>query len=227
MAAIIWDAPGTRRIEAGVDRCVLYLLDGSGAYANGVAWNGITEITEKPAGADLTDLYADNIKYASLRAAETFGATIGAYTYPDEFAECDGELEVVDGLRLGQQARKSFGLCYRTMVGDDQHEDVSGGSYKLHLLYGLSANPSERAFNTINDSPDAMTFSWDISSNPVLSGIVGAKPVSCITIDSAKVTNSEYLLALETVLYGDTTTDPRLPTPAEVKNLLTRGTVNS
>lgn len=220
---IQWDQVGERIFETGLDRGVLYVSKDETPYAKGVPFNGLTEMTEKPSGAEATDLFADNIKYASLRAAETFGATMGAYTYPDEFAECDGSVEPAKGVFLGQQMRKAFGLSYRTMVGDDQHEAADKG-YKLHLLYGMTASPSERAYNTINDSPDATTFSWELTSNPV--PVQGHKPVSCLTIDSTKV-KPEKLQQLEEILYGKAAgpsgepaaVEARLPMPDEVIEL--------
>lgn len=225
---IVWDALGERLFETGLDRGVLYTQKQTDPYGTGVPFNGLTEMTEKPAGAELTDLFADNIKYASLRAAETFGATMGAFCYPEEFAECDGSIAAESGVYLGQQARKPFGLCYRTMIGDDQHDGADKG-YKLHLLYGLSASPSERAYNPINDSPDATTFSWELSSTPI--SVVGYKPVSNITIDSTKA-DSAKLAALEVILYGTAAVgtqgtqgytaavDARLPMPSEVLTLM-------
>lgn len=231
---IVWDALGERLFETGLDRGVLYVAKDTDPYGTGVPFNGLMEMTEKPTGAELTDLFADNIKYASLRAAETFGATIGAYCYPDEFAECDGSVEVEEGVYFGQQARKPFGLCYRTLIGDDQHDSADKG-YKLHLLYGLSAAPAERAYNPINDSPDATTFSWELVSTPVV--VTGRKPVSCITIDSTKATTGK-LAALEVILYGTAAVDAvgtvdeqgyvaavpavdaRMPMPSEVLTLM-------
>lgn len=234
MFKTIWDAIGERLYETGLDRGVLYTAVQSDPYGKGTAFNGLTEMTEKPAGAELTDLFADNIKYASLRAAETYGATMGAYTYPEEFNECDGSVAAEEGVYLGQQTRKPFGFSYRTLIGDDQHDSADKG-YKLHLLYGLSAAPSERAYNPINDSPDATTFSWELSSTPVV--VTGYKPVSCITIDSTKV-DSVKLTALEQILYGTpaveavgtsgeqgyvapvAAVEARLPMPTEVLTLM-------
>jgi hypothetical protein len=231
---VVWDALGERLYEAGLDRGVLYTQKLTDPYGNGVPFNGLTEMTEKPSGAELTDLFADDIKYASIRAAETFGATMGALCYPDEFAECDGSVEAEDGVYLGQQTRKPFGLCYRTKIGDDQHDSADKG-YKLHLLYGLSAAPSERAYNPINDSPDATTFSWEISSTPI--AVAGYKPVSNITIDSTKA-DATKLAALEAILYGTAAADAvgevgqegyvaavaavdaRMPMPSEVLALM-------
>lgn len=217
-----WDAIGERNWEAGLDRGVLYTATMSDPYGKGVPFNGLTEMTEKPGGAELTDLWADNIKYASIRSAETFGATMGAYTYPPEFEECDGSVEVIPGVFIGQQDRKPFGFSYRTLIGDDQHEGANKG-YKLHLLYGMSAQPSERARNPINDSPDATTFSWELNSTPV--AVTGYKPVSHLTIDSTKA-DADKLADLEEILYGTAAenegeaVEARLPLPAEVFTLM-------
>lgn len=217
-----WDAIGERNWEAGLDRGVLYTATMSDPYGKGVPFNGLTEMTEKPGGAELTDLWADNIKYASIRSAETFGATMGAYTYPPEFEECDGSVEVIPGVFIGQQDRKPFGFSYRTLIGDDQHEGANKG-YKLHLLYGMSAQPSERARNPINNSPDATTFSWELNSTPV--AVTGYKPVSHLTIDSTKA-DADKLADLEEILYGtaaeneEEAVEARLPLPAEVFTLM-------
>lgn len=212
---IEWDSTGKRLYEAGVDRGVLYVQSGSG-YGVGVPWNGLTSVSESPDGAEPTDLWADNIKYASMRSAETFGGTIEAYTYPEEFNECDGNLAVVTGVYAGQQGRKSFGLCYRTKLGND----VAGSDYgyKLHLVYGCTASPSEKSYETINDSPDAITFSWEFETTPV--NMTGGKPTSVIVIDSTKV-DSTKLGTLEDILYGSSTAAARLPLPDEVKSTLT------
>lgn len=208
MSALTWDAIGEHYYETGVRQGVLYPQDSSGNYPLGVAWNGLTAITESPSGADATDLYADDIKYLELRAAETFGGTIEAYTYPDEWAACDGSASPVSGVVIGQQPRIPFGLCYRTVIGNDTDRDNHG--YKLHLIYNATASPSERAYQTINDSPDAITFSWEFTTTPI--PVTGHKPTACITIDSTKV-NSTKLTALEGKLYGGENTDPFLPLP--------------
>lgn len=216
MAKLTWDDAGKRLYETGVDRGVLYPMSGS-TYGTGVAWNGLTAVTESPSGAEETALYADNSKYVSLYSAEEFGATIEAYTYPDEFAECDGSAELADGVSIGQQDRKVFGLSYRTLVGNDTEGQSHG--YKLHLIYGAKASPSEKAYATVNDSPEAITFSWEITTTPV--NVTGFKPTACITIDSTKA-NSTCLAALETKLYGDASSGtPTLPLPDEVKTIMT------
>jgi len=215
MPKIVWDATGERFYETGISHGVLYIKDvTNNKFQPGVPWNGLTGVTESPSGADLTDLYADDIKYASLRSAELFGATIEAYTYPDEFAKCDGSAEPVPGLRFGQQKREVFGFCYRTVVGNDT--DPEGG-YKLHLIYNCTASPSEKAYATINDSPDAITFSWELATTPI--PVEGYKPVSCLTIDSSKV-NETKLKALEDILYGGETEEAKMPLPDEVLQLL-------
>ena len=229
MPKLIWDAAGEHYYETGVDHGVLYPWDSSLAtpgYGTGVAWNGLTAITETPSGADFTAIYADNIKYLNLQAAEEFGGTIEAYTYPDEWMECDGSAEIATGAVIGQQARKSFGLCYRTRIGNDTEGNEKG--YKLHIVYGCLASPSERAYQTINDSPEAISFSWEFQTTPVPvlgsngQPINGAKPTSIITIDSTKV-DSTKLTALEAILYGSdgqSGTTARLPMPAEVISTL-------
>ena len=195
---ITWDATGERLFETGVDHGVLYVLNSTtGVYGNGVAWNGLTGVTESPDGAEPTDLWADNIKYATLRSAETFGLTIEAYTYPDEFGECDGSSSPVEGVHIGQQSRKPFGFSYRTKVGSDT--DTEANNYKIHVIYNCTASPSERSYETINDSPDAITFSWEVTTTPV--NVTGYKPTSEITIDAWKLDSSK-LTALENALYG-------------------------
>lgn len=224
MSKIVWDQTGERLYETGIDRGVLYLIDNTGKYNNGVAWNGLTGVTESPSGAEATDLYADNIKYLSMRSAETFGATVEAYTYPDEFAECDGSATLATGVTVGQQSRKTFGLCYRTVIGNDVNGQDHG--YKLHLIYGATASPSEKAYTTINDSPEAITFSWELTTTPV--NVTGLKPTACVTIDSTKA-DPDCLAALEEILYGKdagaegtpAAVPARLPLPDEVKTIMT------
>ena len=224
MSKIVWDKTGERLYETGVKNGVLYLQT-NGVYNNGVAWNGLTAVTESPSGAEATALYADDMKYLNLYSAEEFGATIEAYTYPDEFAECDGSKELVDGVVIGQQTRKVFGLCYRTVIGNDTDGEAHG--YKLHIIYGAMASPSEKAYATINDSPEAITFSWEVTTTPV--NVTGAKPTASVVIDSTKADPTK-LAALEVILYGkDPTTeggsdgvDPRLPLPDELKTLMTK-----
>lgn len=205
---ITWDNTGDRLYETGVDHGVLYLRDASGAYKNGVPWNGLTAVTESPSGAEPTPLYADNIKYLNLMSAEEYGMTIEAYTYPDEFAECDGSASLAEGVTIGQQDRKTFGMSYRTIVGNDV--DSNNYGYKLHLVYGCLAAPSEKAYASVNDSPEAITFSWEVSTTPV--NVTGFKPTSCITIDSTKA-DATKLAALEKILYGDGSSDAELPLP--------------
>lgn len=223
MSRLTWDNNGERLYETGVKQGVLYPIQTDGKYSKGVAWNGLTAVTESPSGAEATALYADDIKYLNLISNEEFGATIEAYTYPDEFAECDGSASLVDGVTLGQQKRKTFGLCYRTSLGNDV--DGNDYGYKLHLVYGCLAAPSEKAYATINDSPEAITFSWEVSTTPV--NVAGFKPTSQITIDSTKADQTK-LTALEDILYGkdgDTTegAGPRLPLPDEIKTLMAKG----
>lgn len=218
MAKITWDETGKRYYETGVRMGVLYPQDASGAYPLGVPWNGLTAITESPSGAEATPLYADDIKYLNLMSAEEFGATIEAYTYPDEFAECDGTAELADGVFLGQQPRKAFGLAYRTVLGNDvKNNDYA---YKLHLIYGALAAPSEKGYSSINDSPEAITFSWEVTTTPV--AVEGFKPTACITIDSSKVDKTK-LEALEDILYGSDSEEPRLPLPNELKTIMAAG----
>ena len=222
MSKIVWDETGKRTYETGVDHGVLY-PQVSGAYPKGVAWNGLTSVNESPSGAEANPQYADNIKYLNLVSAEDFGATIEAFTYPDEWAECDGSAVLTPGVSIGQQTRKTFGLCYRTVLGNDT--DGQDHGYKLHLVYNALAKPSEKNYQTVNDSPEAISFSWEITTTPV--AITDHKPAACITIDSTKVDPTK-LAALETLLYGkDPTTaeandgvDPKLPLPAEVIALL-------
>lgn len=219
MAVLTWDAVGERFYETGVDKGVLYTPDALGVYDSGVAWNGLVSVQENPTGAEANAHYADNIKYLNLVSAEDFGATIEAFTYPDEWAQHDGSVEVggaAGGVYLGQQPRKPFGLSYRTLVGNDVEGDSHG--YKLHLVYGASASPSEKAYNTVNDSPEPVTFSWEVTTVPA--PVTGHKPVALITIDSRAVLPAE-LTALEDLLYGTASTEPELPTPDEVLALFT------
>jgi hypothetical protein len=206
-----WDEVGTREYETGVKKGVLFVQKSDGSYNNGVAWSGLTAVTESPSGAEETALYADDIKYLSLRSTEEFGATIEAYTYPDEWAACDGSAEVADGVMIGQQKRSSFGFSYQTVVGNDVSGEDYG--YKIHLIYGATASVSEKAYQTINDSPEAITFSWEVSTVPVT--VPGFKPTACLTLDSTKV-DKDKLAAFEKVLYGSETTESKLPLPSEV-----------
>lgn len=221
---LVWDKTGEHYYETGVKNGVLYPMSASGTYPKGVAWNGLTAITESPSGAEATALYADDIKYLNLMSNEEFGATVEAYTYPDEFAECDGSASLAEGVYIGQQARKTFGLCYRTTLGNDSKGNDYG--YKLHIIYGAMASPSEKAYSTINDSPDAITFSWELSTTPV--AVANFKPTASLTIDSTKV-DPEKLASLEEILYGKDGTgedhstgavDPRLPLPDEIANIM-------
>ena len=216
MSKIVWDAVGDHIFETGVRNGVLYLKDIDGAYNTGVAWNGLTSVSESPEGAEVTDLYADDIKYLSLMSAENFKATIEAYTYPVEFEECDGSATIANGVVIGQQSRKPFGLCYRTSIGNDTDGNEHG--YKLHIVYGCQASPSEKQYSTINDSPDAVTFSWEVSTTPV--NVTGKKPAATLVIDSTKADKAK-LTALEAILYGSEEKEPRLPLPDEIATLMT------
>lgn len=220
MAVLTWDQVGERRYETGVDHGVLYLPDDTGDYTDGVAWNGLETVTESPTGAEATATYADNIKYLNLISIEQFGGTIEAYTYPDEFAACDGSEAPTPGVAIGQQTRKMFGICYRTLIGNDV--DGTDHGYRLHMVYGLTAAPSEKAYATVNDSPEAITFSWEVSSIPV--GVTDHKPTSILTIDSTKV-DSATLTALLDVLYGASGA-ARMPLPDEVVAMF-EGTVTT
>lgn len=215
MSKLIWDQTGDRLYETGVSNGVLYVQGTGGTYGEGVAWNGLTAVTESPSGAEANPLYADNIKYLNLISAEEFGATIEAYTYPDEFAVCNGEASMVDGVTIGQQPRKAFGLCYRTIVGNDVAGNDLG--YKLHFIYGAMAAPSERAYATVNDSPEAITFSWEVTTTPV--SVDGFKPTASLTIDSTKV-DATKLKALEDIIYGTEEAEARLPLPSEIATLM-------
>lgn len=218
MAELAWDESGKRFYETGVDKGVLYLPNAQGDYVNGVAWNGLVSVSESPSGAEPNAQYADNVKYLNLFSAEEFSASLEAFTYPDEFAQFDGLGVPTPGVMIGQQSRRTFGLCYRTKVGNDLLGEDYG--YKLHLIYGCMASPSEKAYNTINDSPEAITFSWEISTTPV--AVPGYKPTSIITIDSTKV-DASALAALEQILYGDTGVDPALPLPATIITMFEGG----
>lgn len=210
---LVWDVTGARRLQAGVSKVVLFPMSGT-TYGEGVAWSGVTAINENPGGADLTDLYADNIKYASMRAAETFGFGIEAYDYPDEWAECDGSASPTVGIALGQQTRKAFGLCYRTEIGDDAHPGMDAG-YLLHFVYNSTASPSGRSYATINNNPDAITMSWDASSTPENVTGTNYKPVCTVVIDSTKVDKAK-LAAFEKTIYGSTSAAAKMPLPAEI-----------
>jgi hypothetical protein len=211
MAVLTWDQIGERVYETGVDHGVLYIPDETGEYNTGFAWNGLTTVTESPSGAEPSAQYADNIKYLNLVSAEDFGVTIEAFTYPDEFGQCDGTAQPEPGVALGQQGRKTFGLSFRTKIGNDI--DGADHGYKLHLIYGAQASPSEKAYATINDSPEAITFSWEVTTTPA--PVTGLKPTAQVVIDST-LANSADLTALETILYGGAATEPKLPTPDEV-----------
>ena len=217
MAKIVWDAIGERFYETGVKNGVLYVMD-KGAYGKGVAWNGLTAVTESPSGAEATALYADDIKYLNLMSNEEFGGTIEAYTYPDEFKACNGEADLATGVTIGAQTRKAFGLCYRTTIGNDT--DGNDYGYKLHLVYGAQAAVSEKAYATINDSPEAITFSWEFTTTPV--SVAGHKPTACVTIDSTKV-DAEKLAALEAKLYGTESEEASLPLPDEIADMFAAG----
>lgn len=214
MAKLVWDETGKRLYETGVSQGVLYPQSG-GTYPNGVAWNGLTAVTESPSGAEATPLYADNIKYLNLFSAEEFGATIEAYTYPDEFMACDGSAQIAKGAYIGQQNRKQFGMCYKTLLGNDVNANDHG--YKLHIIYGAMASPSEKAYATVNDSPEAITFSWEVTTTPV--NVTGYEPTASIVIDSTKC-NAEKLADLEEILYGSAEEEPRLPLPNEIVTVL-------
>ena len=219
MSKLVWDQTGERYYETGVKMGVLYPQSASGTYPKGVVWNGLTAVTESPSGAEATPLYADDVKYLNLYSAEEFGATVEAYTYPDEFAECDGSAELTTGVTIGQQNRKAFGLCYRTTIGNDT--DGNDHGYKLHIIYGAMASPSEKAYATIDDSPEAITFAWEITTPPV--SVSGFKPTASVTIDSTKVDGAK-LKQLEAILYGDNGSssagEARLPLPDEIVTII-------
>lgn len=215
MSKIVWDQTGDRLYETGVKNGVLY-PQVSGAYPKGVAWNGLSAVTESPSGAEATPIYADDIKYLNLMSVEEFGGTIEAYMYPDEFAACNGEANLAEGVTFGQQTRQAFGFCYRTVLGNDSEGDAHG--YKLHLIYGALAAPSEKAYASINDTPEPITMSWEFTTTPV--AVKDAKPTACITIDSTKC-DADKLAALEAILYGSEDAEPRMPLPDEIKTLMT------
>ena len=216
MTKLVWDETGKRLYETGVKMGVLYVQGSGGAYNTGVAWNGLTAVTESPSGAEANPMYADDIKYLNLFSAEEFGATIEAYTYPEAFEQCDGSASIATGVTIGQQERKQFGLCYRTTLGNDVEGNDHG--YKIHLIYGAKASPSEKAYATINDSPEAITFSWELTTTPV--SVSGHKPTANLVIDSTKVA-PEKLTKLENMLYGDASSEPTLPLPDKVVEILT------
>ena len=221
MARITWDQTGERFYETGTDRGVLY-PSVAGEYPAGVAWNGLTAVTQSPSGAEPTALYADNIKYLTLTSAEEFSATVEAYTYPDEFAECDGSAELAPGITVGQQDRRGFGLSYRTLKGNDTDGNAHG--YKIHLIYGCKAAPSEKSYATVNDSPEAITFSWEVNTTPV--AVEGIKPTSILTIDSTKV-DAGALEALEAIIWGSDSSEARLPLPDEVVSIVGGGSTTT
>lgn len=225
MARITWDATGERLFETGVKNAVLYVIDSEGKYSQACAWNGITSVSESPEGAEATPLYADDIKYLNLFSAEEFKATLEAYMYPKMFEQCDGSAEIAKGVTVGQQARKIFGLCYRTTIGNDV--DGNDHGYKLHLIYGCMASPSEKGYQTINDSPEAITFSWEINTTPV--NVTGKKPTATLIVDSTE-TDPDKLAALEDLLYGSSSKEAYLPLPDEIAELFassTRATTTS
>lgn len=215
MPKLVWDKTGERFYETGVKQGVLYPQEAGGTYPKGVAWNGLTAVTESPSGAESTALYADDIKYLNLMSAEEFGATIEAYTYPEEFAACDGSASLATGVNIGQQKRTAFGLCYKTTIGNDT--DGSDHGYKLHIIYGAMASPSEKAYASINDSPEAITFSWEVTTTPV--AVDGFKPTASITIDSTKA-DPTALAKLEDELYGTNEKEAHLPLPNEIKTIM-------
>ena len=214
MSKLIWDEAGKRFYETGVNKGVLYPQGADGKYPKGVAWNGLTAVTESPSGAEATPLYADNIKYLNLMSAEEFGATVEAYTYPEEFAACNGEASLIEGISIGQQKRTPFGMAYQTKIGNDLASDAG---YKIHLIYGAQAAPSEKGYNTVNDSPEAITLSWELTTTPV--EVTGFKPTASLVIDSTKV-DAEKLAAIEAVLYGSEDQEARLPLPNEVLEIV-------
>lgn len=215
MSKIIWDQSTDKRYETGVDHVVLYTKNTTTGYDKGVAWNGVTSISESPSGAEATAIYADNVKYLSLVGAEDFGATVEAYTYPDEFAKCDGSADIGTGVKITQQSRMQFAIAYRTLIGNDNEGTEYG--YKIHIIYGCLAAPSEKAYSSVNDSPEAITFSWTLTTTPV--AVAGLKPTAHLIIDSTKVVAAK-LTKIENTLYGDTTNEPTLLLPDEIKAIL-------
>lgn len=215
MAKLVWDQAGQKFFETGVSNGVLYVSDGQGGYLKGVAWNGLTSVAENPSGAESNPVYADNIKYLNIISAEEFGATIEAYTYPDEFMECDGSAQVVAGVNIGQQARKSFGISYRTRVGNDVAGDNLG--YKIHVIYNCQAAPSGKTYSTVNESPEAITFSWEVTTTPV--PVEGFRPTATVVFDSTKI-DAEKMAAVENALYGGASSEPGLPSIEELLALV-------
>lgn len=228
MAVLTWDQSGQRLYETGISNVVLFPMEDDGTYGKGVAWNGVTNFTESPSGAEDTALYADNIKYLNLKSTEEFGATLEAYTYPDAFKQCDGSAELLAGVSIGQQKRRNFGLCYKTLVGNDATGTDYG--YKLHFVYGASASPSEVTYDTVNDSPDAQSFSWEISTVPVEVGTINGvayRPTATVVVDSTKFTTEPQKAKLKALLdkvYGTASAESELPTPNEIYTLLTSNT---
>ena len=215
MAKLVWDQAGQKFFETGVSNGVLYVSDGQGGYLKGVAWNGLTSVAENPSGAESNPVYADNIKYLNIISAEEFGATIEAYTYPDDFMECDGSAQVVAGVNIGQQARKSFGISYRTRVGNDVAGDNLG--YKIHVIYNCQAAPSGKTYSTVNESPEAITFSWEVTTTPV--PVEGFRPTATVVFDSTKL-DAGKMAAVENALYGGTSSEPGLPSIEELLALV-------
>lgn len=223
MSKLVWDQAGQKLYENGVDQGVLFVQAANGTYQSGVAWNGLTAVNQSPSGGDANPLYADNIKYLDLRSAEDFGATVEAYTYPDEFAVCDGSAEIAPGVMAGQQARRSFGFSYRTLIGNDTEGDAHG--YKIHIIYNATVSPSEKSYGTVNDSPDAINFSWELTTTPI--AVTGFKPTAHIEIDSTKVDEAK-LTTLENLLYGTENAEPTLPLPDRLVEIFsTSGTTGA
>ena len=221
MSKILWDQTGQRTYETGVSCGVLYPQDKTGAYPKGVAWNGLSKVSEKPTGGEATEIYADNTKYLNLMSAEKFEASVEAYTYPNEFGECDGSAEIADGVVIGQQTRKVFGMSYKTILGNDTEGESHG--YKIHLIYGAQASPSEKAYTSVNDSPEAIAFSWELKTTPVT--VTGFKPTASLTIDSTKV-DPDKLKELEDLLYGTENKEASLPLPDAIVTLVGKKAVS-